>query len=274
MRHKAHASFIIAALILLISLGVVQAQEPQFKMWIAFEDDSAQKDTVWVVIDEDATEGFQDANFGEDLKPFDSLDFQVYFLLNDSIDSIYNSIAFPIRLSKSYSIKIYGINGVPPIRVEWDTNLIAQSELPEPIQQAYIDNSYLFFKGFNDGYEIFRSEHSKDSTHIVLPVYEQGGGPDSHFPIDLVLSSEPRYIGILKERNIDDVILFPNPAHDRISFSQSVKSLRVYNTAGVLVHEHSQPNMNDLDISGLTPGVYILQITDRTGSYNQRLIKQ
>jgi hypothetical protein len=76
--------------ILLFLPSFIWAQEPQFKFYLAFEDASHAKDSVWFVADSSATGGWEaiDTTFGEEWIPCDSNDttFRVYFsMFNDSI---------------------------------------------------------------------------------------------------------------------------------------------------------------------------------------------
>ncbi|GAB5539588.1 MAG: hypothetical protein Salg2KO_16910 [Salibacteraceae bacterium] len=271
MRHKAHASFIIAALILLISLGVVQAQEPQFKMWIAFEDDSAQKDTVWVVIDESASINNLDTVLGEQYVELDSSKFQVYI----GFSNYRKVIASPPHpeFGTMYT-EIRALNVSDSIKMCWDTAAFRKSTLPDSLRMFVFESNGIYSLGYPNGFNVFDPYSNSIRDSLSLEPFYIGGVPGPHFPISIYASYEEQGVGF-KSQSVNDPIQFrPNPASNLIYFSRSVGFIRLFNTAGVLVYEHSQPNMNDMDISGLTPGVYILQITDRTGSYNQRLIKQ
>ena len=68
--------------------------EPQFKFYLAFEDATGQRDTVWLIVDSNATP-FEDTIFNETLNPIDSQKFDVYFgLFSTGIgDSARNIIA-------------------------------------------------------------------------------------------------------------------------------------------------------------------------------------
>ena len=85
LRDSLHWFFSIA---LLLSSFVSQAQvEPQFKFYLAFEDATNQRDTVWIVIDTNATEEFLDSTLGETNEILDSTKFQTWVLtnMNDSV---------------------------------------------------------------------------------------------------------------------------------------------------------------------------------------------
>jgi hypothetical protein len=69
--------------------------------------------------------------------------------------------------------------------------------------------------------------------------------------------------------------VYPNPAHDRISISgatNDVVAIKIYNILGQAA---SEPKLvqNSADISYLSPGQYIIKISDGTRVYTAKLIK-
>ena len=62
----------------------------------------------------------------------------------------------------------------------------------------------------------------------------------------------------------DQLIVYPNPAINQININKFV-DIRVYNVIGDMII--SEDNINVLDVSILSPGMYTLQIT-----YNNKLI--
>ncbi|PLX05777.1 MAG: hypothetical protein C0596_18975 [Marinilabiliales bacterium] len=62
-------------------------------------------------------------------------------------------------------------------------------------------------------------------------------------------------------------IVYPNPAHDYIyieNIENNKTQIEVYNSTGQKIIEAS--NMQKIDISSLTPGLYVVKIKT-TGSY-------
>lgn len=73
----------------------------------------------------------------------------------------------------------------------------------------------------------------------------------------------------------EDFVIYPNPASDRL-FIQSAKTINrveIYNLQAVLIDviEH---NTNEISVSNLKPGMYILRLTTETGISVYRFIKQ
>jgi len=72
--------------------------------------------------------------------------------------------------------------------------------------------------------------------------------------------------------------LFPNPATDKIyvicSTIQNLK-MQVYNTVGQCVLQRElNAQTNEIDISSLTKGIYILKLTSPNGTFEKKLIKE
>ena len=66
---------------------------------------------------------------------------------------------------------------------------------------------------------------------------------------------------------------FPNPANDRIVFSQELSSVSVFDLSGRLIL-NSNCTIKEMDISKLKKGNYILKIQTSKGDYNTKLIKE
>ena len=81
---------------------------------------------------------------------------------------------------------------------------------------------------------------------------------------------------------IEDLVLpsfslYPNPATDQIDLSnaykQLVTSLKVLTATGAVVLESDNPR-ESIDISGLAPGVYYVELYHKTGVYTEKFIKE
>ena len=62
----------------------------------------------------------------------------------------------------------------------------------------------------------------------------------------------------------EDLIIYPNPVLDKLSINKNV-DLDVFNSVGSMIT--SKQNINVLDVSLWTPGMYVLRIT-----YNNRVV--
>jgi len=76
---------------------------------------------------------------------------------------------------------------------------------------------------------------------------------------------------------INRIQIYPNPAIDRIYIDNAEKQdfkMQVYNIIGACVLQNDLTSgTNMIDISSLTTGIYLIQLTGTNGTYQQKLIK-
>ncbi len=83
----------------------------------------------------------------------------------------------------------------------------------------------------------------------------------------------------VEEREINKVVLFPNPAVNRIGIQglngSEVKNLGVYSSAGTLVKAFNVAEFNhELDLTGLSEGIYFLRIETQDATYTESFVKR
>jgi hypothetical protein len=71
------------------------------------------------------------------------------------------------------------------------------------------------------------------------------------------------------------VTLFPNPAFDRLNFKSEmpIKAVEIYDLTATLVFKQNAIEKESLSINNLTPGIYLIKLSNEQGSSCQRLIK-
>ncbi|HAQ38752.1 MAG TPA: hypothetical protein DCX89_09620 [Saprospirales bacterium] len=70
-----------------------------------------------------------------------------------------------------------------------------------------------------------------------------------------------------------NILIFPNPARDYISFSETISEVEIRSLDGKLLTKSLYDNR--LDISNLVPGLYIIRVTDQNNSIQViRMVKQ
>jgi hypothetical protein len=81
------------------------------------------------------------------------------------------------------------------------------------------------------------------------------------------------YIGTIPTRESleDALIVYPNPTSDKININKNV-DINVYNYIGDMII--SKQNINVLDMSKISSGIYMLQITYKNKTINKRIIKK
>jgi len=81
------------------------------------------------------------------------------------------------------------------------------------------------------------------------------------------------YIGPIPAReNLDNyLVVYPNPTSDKININKNV-DINVYNYIGSMII--SKKNINILNVSKLSPGIYMLQINYKNKTITKQLIKK
>lgn len=87
---------------------------------------------------------------------------------------------------------------------------------------------------------------------------------------DYIIAIKVETTGLSLHMN-NDMTIYPNPASDRIYLEGQLRAdLNIYSSMGRLLL--SGQNVNFLDVSGLTPGIYILKVKNGERSVSGRLI--
>jgi hypothetical protein len=80
------------------------------------------------------------------------------------------------------------------------------------------------------------------------------------------------YVGEIPARKSpDEIIVYPNPTSDKININKNV-DINVFNYIGDMII--SKQNTNVLDVSKISSGIYMLQITYNNKTINKRIIKK
>lgn len=75
------------------------------------------------------------------------------------------------------------------------------------------------------------------------------------------------------DNRLNDISFYPNPAKDKIVFTQEPKSVEIYSTDGKKVNVSS--NGKELNVSSLPKGIYLLHFITKDGSViGKKLIKE
>jgi hypothetical protein len=77
-------------------------------------------------------------------------------------------------------------------------------------------------------------------------------------------------IELLQTRS-DKLIVYPNPAIDKININKKV-DVKIYNSIGDIII--LEEDVDVLDVTRLSPGMYMLQITYNNKTINKRIIKK
>jgi len=108
----------------------------------------------------------------------------------------------------------------------------------------------------------------------IVTAGNTGPGSGHNVPGETVTTYTPP-TSLENEFPIKTDILYPNPATDRVNVQSStgIENLRIYNATGIevmIINAGSQ----EIDLSALENGVYIVKWVNNGAWYYQKLIKQ
>ena len=276
--YKNYISSIIPVLMLVTATYILlprqaQGQEQQNAQWpfyLAFEDATGAKDTLWLLADTASTFYFSVSGlFGEVPIPPDSVNFQVWFyhpaensMPFDSWNK-YNTTVFQIENNFPIEASIHASNYELPITVRWDSSLFHADVLYEygdPVNRAYFDNQYFFLQSNSWTHEF---ELMLDN-HAVMPYFWWGSS--DHFPLFILITRGPGDpLGTIQNDEAEFSI-FPNPAtnHILMEFPESVNAdFRIYKADGMLVKSGSVVgDQTKINLDGFAAGLYFVEIQD------------
>lgn len=236
-------------------------EEPDWKFYLAFEDATGAKDTVWIAMDEEGTFE-QDVQFGEVPQNMNEDEFHVYFSLDTGKSDIF---VLPLVLPGLEAL-VNAENHTYPITLSWDTTLFNAPILmnsPEgPVINPLLDNAY-FFPGYNMLFE----------ESVEMPTFWWGS--QEHFPLWVTFFrgfGDP--LSLTDNEGKSKFNVSPNPVQNVLTLqnAESVKSIRIFDMNGRVVSESDYTNLQ-VDVSALHEGIYLLEIGTPTGSSVVKFIK-
>lgn len=257
---------------LILTLSKANAQEPQFKFHLAFEDATGAKDTVWLIFDTLATSGY-DTIFGE--KPLSLLPniFQVYLELGINDTGKVSAVPTSYEL---YGFPIMAQNYVYPINMYWDTSLIYNNNLPFVINTATLDNEWFFF---NNNDALNHIYHMQYEDSIQLPWFSWGS--QEQFPINFGFGYDYMLnTSIINDKNKSiPILLYPNPTSGKLLVKlkddiEIILELKLMDVKGTILKQlFITNNKAIIDISDLPTGLYFIEVFNNRFSYREKIIK-
>ncbi len=258
-----------------------QQQNAQWSFYLAFEDATGAKDTIWCLLDTAATFPWSISGlYGEHTMQTDSTNFQVWFyhplsLQNGNSTDRYNTFMNNISDSAAaFSTELFADNYELPIMATWDSSLFTSDVLYEyggnPINKATLDNEYLFLSGGDEyGWDMMQTDH------VELPYFWWGSS--SQFPLYINLNRGPLNAGV----GINDVekvefSIFPNPATDYVllTIPKAIKArMRILDVNGKLVKSDSfSGDRKQVNLGDLENGLYFIEIQDENSTIVKKLV--
>jgi hypothetical protein len=262
--------------------------QPAWVMPLWFENGDGQRDTLYYSYDSESGEPFNsiyDTIFGDKYELLDTSKFQAYYSCSFSNDLlVYKRITTNILLQGS-DLCLY--KPILPVILRWDPNLFYSDSLPFPnLDPAPRAEGHLFYDlPMNvDGCTYSQPIIMTDS--VVSPTFTcylndsivfEGNGASY-----LVFSVHPwtgMYLGFSPVQNMKELKVYPNPSYNNITIELPAyfpnADLFLYDAYGRnLLHQSLSENVTELNISHLTPAMYLIVIRSNTQlSYSQVIFK-
>jgi hypothetical protein len=272
----------VLLLLLLMTSGVAKAQNSWFFPMV-FRDATGISDTLWFVQNDNATIGL-DEQFGEGQCEVDTSMFGVFFIIENTPSKV---LAIPF--SDDFEEYVFATKWEFPITISWDKTLFDETigGFP-PIQDAKLLNRY------SDNYDLYGNMVFDDPGWFILGIDSTGPQPpfdendedawdefyemgyaSTFFPMEVTLSRDILGVEESKMESGLQMEIFPIPAKDKVVIEGiEAAEVQVYNALGQMVKKVR--GTNEIDLSGLVEGVYLLRITDVDGRSNAArvLVKQ
>jgi hypothetical protein len=235
----------------------INSQTPDFKFHLAFEDATGAKDTIWVIWDSLATNGY-DPIFNETPQSLPTNNFRVYMYYNatdsgkvKALGYNYNGVNFHIH-AKDY---------VYPITMTWDTSIMYNNNLPFQIREAILDNEWFFL---NNNWPPYHAYNMLTSDSIELPTFTWGS--QDHFPIYFYMGYTI-FTGNKEIENTESKItVFPNPTNDKLEIvlensTVNLVQFKIVDINGKVVKQLSHfLDKTIIDVCDFQKGVYFIEI--------------
>lgn len=123
-----------------------------------------------------------------------------------------------------------------------------------------------FDRNTDNSVQVFQSINTEE----WLTTFSEAGSPmiRAHFQNGV----DPLTLGLAEDTYFPAVRLYPNPARDRLVVTSEAQSLRLYDPSGRLVLEQPATAETLLELGHLQPGLYLLQLSYKTGIQTKRVI--
>lgn len=135
------------------------------------------------------------------------------------------------------------------------------------------DGNVLYYNDDNAACGTSSKIHFNAGTHDTLYAVVQGWG----YAVGAYsISIEEELAGISENSNSANFELYPNPANDRVKISvNEVNALvQIHDLSGKLVYTTTIQNQQEIDLSDLGNGTYLVTVLTEKGTSTQKLVQQ
>jgi len=263
-------------------LDIAGINTPLWKFWIAFEDATGAKDSIWLIFDPSASfDSNTDTVFGEVSNPYDSTVFGIRYCGDSPFnDTLLGNNIFNVSANGHYSTATFlyedylcSRNYVLPITLSWDSTMLTESYSPGGLQYATLYNEYIHFVYPSPGFDQEFDMTSRSS--IVLPEFSWGS--QCHFPLYFRIMSTTVGIDVF---SLSPFRIFPNPTttSTSIQFEKEPNHyvIEIFSLEGLLIQKYNPTESPvQIDLSKFQKGIYLIVIQSKTTNkqYHEKIIK-
>ncbi|SHH79742.1 RICIN domain-containing protein [Flavobacterium defluvii] len=124
-------------------------------------------------------------------------------------------------------------------------------------------------------------ENVSTANGANIQVWDYTGGLNQQWQFVQVESTAKKALTITEAESTNDMAIFINSSNDYLKIDTNHEGnadITVYNIAGQSILKKNvnfvKGNQSEIEISRLPKGVYIVRVTDNTGSYSKKVLKQ
>ncbi|MGK0387215.1 MAG: glycerol uptake facilitator-like aquaporin, partial [Patiriisocius sp.] len=110
--------------------------------------------------------------------------------------------------------------------------------------------------------------NTQTSDSYTYTISDTEGAISNEATVTIVIDVE---LGITGNETHATILLYPNPAENKITFNLEISSVIIYNHLGQQV---LLTNTNTVDVSGLNKGLYFAKVTTNQGVKTLKFIKK
>lgn len=197
----------------------------------------------------------------------EELGYKLYIKVNNISADKWASLKNDLATSGEASLLRELVNG----RVKSEDLSIVRTTVSKPQPEDYVELPQGYIRGY----------------YVQFMIYK----PNPNFSVDqigyLITKIRDEYVQNMKEQTgsrslaiaadeVKDIEFYPNPIENTMYIKgfQNIQSLQIYNTAGKLVYSTQKLHTNSIDLSHLSPEVYIINAQTDKGTHSYKILKK
>ena len=179
-------------------------------------------------------------------------------------------VTFNVEVADNEDPVIMCINDTAINLTSGTTYIVTGTEfdLASGIDNCGVDS---IINNFNNSSTLAGGEFPVGTTTVVWTVFDDSGN-ESECTFNVTVN-EPVGMKTIRDKEIS---LYPNPVKQKIYLKsvENIQNVKIYDLTGKIVIEKTGLIGNEIDISNLFSGVYIVNISTENNSYTTKIIKE